>query len=269
MFFMCLSLGMAGMFASCTSDSNEPDTNGKKGLLTLDLCSGVDFAETRAVDEASYQVYDDYNVTITNPKGKTEFSGTYSTLQSRMPMELDLGSYTIEASYGQDLAASRDNFKVEGENTFSIVAGQTVSTSVTCSPTCGKVSAVFDSQMATYYSQYYLAFSGTKAMGSNSAAWGAEDSAPYYISLEPAGETVTYTISLLAKDDYATQLDDGTKVTEGVVTGTFKLQRNKAYKLNISPNYTPSSEGGLSIVIVIDEGTNDKTINIEVPITWI
>ena len=89
------------------------------------------------------------------------------------------------------------------------------------------------------------------------------------MALDAAGETVTYTIHLNAKEDYATKLADGTKSTEAEVTGSFQLQRNKAYKLRVKPNYTPSTEGGLSIIIVIDESTNDKPINIEVPVTWI
>lgn len=269
-FFVCLSLGMAGMLASCSSDTTEPSTGGKKGTLTLDLTSGVNFeAGTRAVNESSYQNYDNYTVNVTAQGGSSKFSGTFAELRDRMPMELDLGSYTITASYGAEHAASRDEFLVEGESTFSIEAGKDITANVTCEPTCGKLSVQFDATMATYYSEYFVNFSGSAAMGTGSAAWGSEDTAPYYVALNPGGETLTYTIHLKAKDDYATQLADGSKAVEGEVTGTFTLERNKAYKLSISPNYTPSTEGGLSIQITIDETTNDKQIDIEVPISWI
>ena len=268
--FVCLSLGMAGMLASCSSDTAELSTCGKKGTLTLDLNSGVKFeAGTRAVDESSYQNYDNYTVNVADSRGNSKFSGTYAQLRDRMPMELDLGSYTITASYGAEHAASREEFMVTGQSTFSIEAGKDITANVTCVPTCGKLSVQFDASMATYYSQYYVNFSGSAAMGTGNAAWNSEDTAPYYVTLDPSGETLTYTIHLTAKEDYATQLADGTKKTDGEVTGTFTLERNKAYKLKISPNYTPSTEGGLSIQITIDETTNDKQIDIEVPISWI
>ena len=52
-------------------------------------------------------------------------------------------------------------------------------------------------------------------------------------------------------------------------SGTFKLERNKAYKLHVSPKYTATGNGQLGISITIDERTNDIEIPIEVPITWI
>ena len=62
---------------------------------------------------------------------------------------------------------------------------------------------------------------------------------------------------------------DGQKVVNAVAEGSFTLARNETKKLTVAPSYTPSSEGGLKIVVTIDDSTNDKTINIEVPVTWI
>ena len=45
--------------------------------------------------------------------------------------------------------------------------------------------------------------------------------------------------------------------------------RNKGYKMNINPSYTPSEGGSVSIEITIDESTNDKPVDIEVPVDWI
>lgn len=273
-FFMCLSLGCAGLLSSCSFENNfdaevAEQAAGQKGKVTFDLASSVEFVTgTRAVDESSYQNFDNYTVNIIDGRGNSKFSGTYATLQTRLPLELDLGSYSVTASYGTEFAASRDGFKVEGSNTFTISAANTVTSTVNCTPTAGKVLVAFDASMATYYDTYSVDFSGTAALGSSVAHWGKDDTAPYYLALNESGETVTYTIYLTAKTDYAT-LQEGNKVTDATATGSFTLQRNTAKKLTIRPNYTPSTEGGLAITVTIDDSTNDKPIDIEVPVSWI
>lgn len=271
--FMCLPLGLAALLASCSFDnqleSEEEVTTSQKGKLTLDLTSGVEFKlGSRTVDESSYQTFDNYNVEITDKNGNSKFSGTFATLQTRLPLELDLGSYDITASYGNEYAASRDGFKVVGSNTFTISAAKTVTTTVNCTPTAGKVLVAFDAAMATYYDTYSVTFGGTTALGTSVATWAKADTEPYYLLLDEAGETVTYTIHLTAKTDYATS-QDGEKKTEATATGTFTLERNKAKKLTIKPNYTPTTDGGLAITVTIDDSTNDHTVDVEVPVTWI
>lgn len=267
-FLLILALTAMGL-GSCAKQESGPE-GAKTGKLTMELVSGVKFETgTRSVDETSYNTLDNYSVKITNAKGDEKFSGNYSSLLQRLPMELELGSYTIDAWYGTEEPVSRNTFYVTGESTFTIKPDKTVQASVTCLPTCGKVSVSFDSAMSTYYSAYSVEFAGAKALGSSTFSWAQADSSPYYVKLEKSGETLSYSIQLKAKDEYATKLADGSKQTDAQVNGTFTLARNKAYKLNIKPNYTPMTEGGLSIVISIDDSTNDHPVNIEVPVSWI
>jgi hypothetical protein len=39
--------------------------------------------------------------------------------------------------------------------------------------------------------------------------------------------------------------------------------------MNISPVYTPTGSGDLSIEVTIDDTTEDKEVDIEVPVTWV
>ena len=82
--------------------------------------------------------------------------------------------------------------------------------------------------------------------------------------LKEGGETVSFTISVTPKEEYVNNQQQGT-----TKTGTFKLDRNKGYKMNISANYTPTAVGKVDISITIDESTNDKPVDIEVPIEWV
>lgn len=272
---LCMGLSAMSLFTSCNSGERDfglgqPEGPKEKGTLILNLNAETSFEQqTRAVNEDAFRNTDNYNVKITDSKGNIKFNDTFATLKTRLPMDFDLGSYTISASYGKEFAASRDNFLSTGSETFTI--GKTpVETTVKCTPTAGKLSVEFDASMDLYCDTYSVDFTGTSKLGTTAAHWGKGESAPYYLTLneDEGGETVNYTIYLTAKADYA-GLNGKEKVTDATATGNFKLERNKWKKLIVKANYTPSTEGGLKIVIEFDERTNDKPINIEVPVTWI
>jgi hypothetical protein len=89
------------------------------------------------------------------------------------------------------------------------------------------------------------------------------DSEPWYVKLNEGGERITFTITTTPKDEYINNAQQG-----DTKTGTFTLDRNKGYKMNISANYTPTNLGNLSIKITVDESTNDIPVDIEIPIEW-
>lgn len=272
----CLALGLAGMISACTSersiDEQFPSQQAKeKGTLSLSLTSGTNFdVQTRALNEDNYRNVANYTVQLINSSNNNvllECKG--SELSTNLPKELEIGSYEVKAFFGTEYASSRNDFRVEGSSTFTIKANENTDVTVDCLPTCGKISVAFDSDMATYYDDYNVAFSGTAALGSGSIAWAKADTEPWYVLLNESGETVNYTVNVTVKDDYAHVDANGNKQTSGTATGTFTLQRNRAHKLTITPNYTPTTEGGLSIKITIDESTSDKPVTIEVPVSWI
>ena len=273
----CLSLGLAGMFVACTSERSideqlPKDTNTtEKGRLTLNLTADAAFpSQTRALNEANYRNTANYTVQLINSANQAVLVNCKgSELSSNLPKELEIGSYEVKAFYGTEYPYSRDDFRVEGSKAFTIKAKDETTVTVECLPTCGKISVDFDSDMATYYSDYSVSYTGTAAMGSNSITWAKADTEPWYVKLNESAETITYTVNVTAKDDYAHVDANGNKQTTGTATGTFTLQRNRAHKLSIKPNYTATTEGGLSITITIDESTNDKPITITVPVSWI
>ena len=273
---LVLVLGTAMPFAlaSCSSEREfdlTPAGGKSQGSLILNLEAKAGFeSQTRAVNEASYKNTANYNVKIINESNDNILVDCKaSELSTYLPKTVDIGTYTIQATYGKEQAASRDQFYMYGTSTVRVNAKEEKTVNVTCSPTCGKVSVLFDSEMATYYEDYNVTFGGTQALGSNTFAWAKADTEPWYIKLNEGGETVNYTISLTAKEDYMHKGADGSSLTTGVATGSFKLERNKAHKLSIKPNYTPTTNGGMSLSITIDESTNDHEITWDVPVTWI
>ena len=114
--------------------------------------------------------------------------------------------------------------------------------------------------MADYFSDYNVQFKGTNALGTNAIAWMKSDTEPWYVKLEENGETITFTINATAKEEYS---------SNGTWSGTFILQRNKAYKVNVKPSPIAPGTGNIDLEISIDQTTNDIEKDIEVPVTWI
>lgn len=254
-------------FASCSQDPAEgPGVDGKQGVLMLSLNGKTNFVTTRALNEADYNNVDNYTVVVTDKDGIEQLNCKGSELPYKMPLTMSIGSYSVKAFYGNETAASRNEFYVEGTSTGTIKADQRESISVLCTPTCGRIIVNFNTDMATYFSDYTVSFSGTQALGSETLAWLKDDVEPWYVKLNEGGETVSFTITTVTKDEY---VNSGNKEQTATKTGTFRLERNKGYKMNINPSYTPSEEGSVGIEITIDESTNDKPVDIEVPVDWI
>jgi hypothetical protein len=267
------------LFASCTSGEQDldlaPDAQDvqKAGAIVLSLNADARFSEqTRAVTEADYRNTSNYTVQVYNNDKPAELlvNCKYSELDNNMPSSFDPGTYTVKAFYGTEHNYSRNDFYVEGiKNNVTVTAGNSTIVTMNCTPTCGKLSVQFDSEMATYYDSYDVSFTQAQALNGSAISWTATDTEPWYVKLAAEGETLRYTINLTAKDEYAYTDAQGNKKTTGTVTKEFNLQRNRAYKLKIKPDYTAMTEGGLSVIIEFDEDTNPIDIPVVVPVDWL
>lgn len=275
-FLVCIGVSAMSLFTSCMSDEHDFDLNpasqgeANTGQLVLSLSADTRFADqtTRALSEDNYRNTNNYTVQLLKAEEVLlECKG--SEIAEKLPKELNPGDYVVKAFYGQEENYSRDRFYVEGSREFNIAKGATSTVSVTCQPTCGKLSVVFDNEMATYYDNYNVQYSGAAAFSGNTIAWLKNDTEPYYVKLNANGETLTYTVNLTVKEEYAHSDANGNKQTSGTVTGTFTLKRNQAHRLTVKPNYIPTADGGLSLTIVIDDSVNEISKTIEVPVEWI
>lgn len=266
-----VALVLGAMLGACTqiSDFENPVEKEQgqeqmqgQGLLSLSLYGGADFT-TRALQESSYKNVDNYTVVVVDKDGVEKMNCKGSEVASKMPLTMSIGSYAVKAFYGTELPASRDAFYVYGEVKGSIKADQEESVNVVCTPTCGRITVNFDDAMSTYYSDYYVTFTGTQALGTETISWLKSDSEPWYVKLNEGGERISFTITTTVKDEYVNNEQQG-----NTKTGTFTLERNKGYKMNISANYTPTDIGSIELNVTIDESTNDKPVDIEIPIEW-
>lgn len=255
------ALLLGGVLMSCSSESEVVPSNTGKLKVSVEAPSG--FA-TRSVSEDDYRVAANYTVEVKDNEGnvKETFKGN-----SNETLELPIGTYTVTASYGKEENASRNTFLCTGSTPVNIGSSTDESVTVVCSPTCGKAAVKFDAKMADYYNDYYVEYS-TPALGSQKVTWAKTDSEPWYLKVGEQGDDVVATIHLTPKDEYLTDEQKTAGYSEGVVTQTYNLKRNKAWTMNIKPNYT-TSVGELGISITIDDSTNDQEVPIIVPAEWI
>lgn len=267
----CMGLSAIALLTSCNEREFEFPSEGsketEKGTLVLNLNASTNFDQTRAVNEETYANTANYDVRVINTSNDNVIlECKASQLSANFPKTVDIGSYRVEASYGTEKDASRDVFFMYGDAVATVKSKEEKAITVDCTPTCGKISVVFDSEMSTYYTDYSVTFGGTKKLGAKTIAWSKNDTEPWYVALDKDPETVTYTVNLTTKDEY---LPQGSNTNTGTATGTFTLERNKAHKLTILPNYIPTTDGGMRLTITIDDSTNDKEITWEVPVTWL
>lgn len=263
-----LALILTTSLFSCSQDADlEGQSEIGQGQLMLSLDSNTDFIDaTRAVVESNYENVDNYTVVVVDKSGNEKLNCKGSEIKSKMPLTMGIGGFTVKAFYGKEEAASRDNFYVLGEYSGTIKAEQKENITVTCTPTCGRITVNFGEDMATYFADFNVTFTGTEALGSKTIAWLKDDTEPWYVKLkENSSENINFTITTNTKDEYIS----GDKEQVTTKSGSFSLSRNKAYKMNINPSYNPSTSGEISIEVTIDESTNDIPVDIEVPVTWL
>lgn len=248
----CLSL------ASCQQEElgGAPVAKGT-GTIRLDLNAQPGFAsgsQTKAVDEEAYRDKNGYTVQIlSNESVKGEY--LFKDLPASIPLEN--GPYKLKAFYGKEQTASRNEFYVYGETAFGVNGDTDKPVSVTCEPTCARVRVNFDEKMATYFNDYKVVYDTKALNGASTATWAKDDTEPWYLKVDKAGETVKATITLMPKEAYETKT--------ATIVQTKTLRPNQGWTLTVKPNY---NHGQLGLVITIDETTDDKPIDIIIPPNW-
>ena len=245
------------LLCACSAEEEAALAADGKGFVKIGLSADTAFgAATKAVDESAYKNVDDYTVQIWKAGAQVGEDYTYGDIEGT-PIELpETGTYTVKAFMGEDVAASRTSLYVVGSDDVTINGNQAENVSIACKPTSAKVTVAFDETMKDYFDNYYVSFK-TVALGDAIFPWEKDDKDPVYLKVG-TNESVKATIHLTKKD--------GVKVESTEIEKTYTLSPNTAKTINIKPTL---SQGSLGIEITIDDTTNDKEIDIEVPSDWV
>ena len=260
----CAMLAMGALTVSCSSEDEAVESVAQgEGAVKISLNTGTDF-QSRAITESDYTNLANYTVQILKDgKVVQDLDGNLCEWKgNEIPDELiklsangyQVLAFTGEAYKGED--ATTAGMYVEGSTTFNVGNNQVESVAVTCTPQCARVTVNFDAKMAEYFNDYYVVFTGTKALGEGTYTWEKDKNAdPVYMAVSGT-EKLTATIRLVDKEN---------KIADDIEK-TYEVSPGKAWKLNI----VPSVQGGqLGITIEIDGKTDDYPIDIEIPSDWL
>lgn len=254
---VCAMAGL-GFFSSCTSES-DPAIEPGEGGITLALTAETNFQSTKAVNEADYgknvdnytvQIYKDGSSTPIVNETLAEFKAEVEKDEKKR-YRLSNGAYTLKAFYGEDKEVSTTSMYVYGEKAFS-VNNDFNSVEVACKPACARVKVVFDSSMATYFSDYFVVFE-TNALSPASFTWKKDQTDPAYLKVGDK-ESVKATINLTT-----------TAGKSSTVAKTYELSPATAKLIKVKPVV---KSGNIGIEIDIDESTNDIPVDIVIPSDW-
>lgn len=257
----CLCALAVGVLAGCSAEVDDLQLADGMGAVKLSITADTGFdTMTKAITEADYTNLANYTVQILDGNNRVvegcEWAGNALPGEDEL-IELDNGNYTLLAFTGEDykgIGATTEGMYVEGKKAFNI-NGASTSVSAVCTPQCARMTVVFDAKMADYFSNYYVTFSGTTALGQTTHTWAKGATDPVYMAVTGT-ETITATINLVDKENkIATPLKK-----------TYEVSAAKAVKMNIAP----AVKGGtVGISISIDDSTNDIPVDIEIPSNWL
>lgn len=243
-----------GLFASCSSDTEELLNESGTGFVSFSIQANAGFQTTRAIDENDYENVDNYTVQIW--EGEDLFN-EYTPGNIPSSLKLDAGTYIVKAFSGEDLTASTEYMYVAGESEVTVAAGESKTAKIVCTPACAKVTIDFDKEMDTYFKDYSVSLQ-TKALNTSTYIWEKENTDPVYLKVEDK-ESVSMKINLTNKE--------GKTITQDY---SYSLSPKQAFTLHVKPQVKEPGDTGLGIVIEIDEGTNEPTeIEIDIPSNWI
>ncbi|MDO5569918.1 MAG: DUF4493 domain-containing protein [Bacteroidales bacterium] len=244
-----------GIFCySLTGCQQEIDeANYGQGKFMLDLRTDVTFKETtKSIDQSLYQNINNYTVQLLKGVNvvKTFVYGDMPLLN-----DLDAGSYTIKAYYGDNVGAGYDKLYVEGSQDFTLANAETKQIGFTCVPANVKVNVMYTDDFSTYFNDCAVDFktsSLTTAFRMNMSDFSKD----LYLKAGKTSENLNLSIILTDKL--------GNLLTP--VTAQLSIKARDFLTITLKPNVTDVVGGAISgITITVNSNTVDEDINITIP----
>lgn len=250
-YYGLLSLLCAGL-VSCAKDEAQSSLKGRIDVrVNTDQSLSDDVS--RAAGEVTEPDLKDFALTIASADG--EVSNSWDSFEKFEPVFVEVGTYTVTASYGEAESEGFDALSYLGSTNVEVRKDETAEAAVTCTINKAKVSVAYTDDFKKYFSSYSAYISSSKG---NKVTYAADETRGAYfvpgdlsLFLELTRQGISQKITLNPKN-FTAEVKHEYRLTMDVDASTASL--------NIIFNDNPASEENVSINI------SDEALNAAPPV---
>lgn len=250
-YYGLLSLLCAGL-VSCAKDEAQSSLKGRIDVrVNTDQSLSDDVS--RAAGEVTEPDLKDFALTIASADG--EVSNSWDSFEKFEPVFVEVGTYTVTASYGEAESEGFDALSYLGSTNVEVRKDETAEAAVTCTINKAKVSVAYTDDFKKYFSSYSAYVSSSKG---NKVTYAADETRGAYfvpgdlsLFLELTRQGISQKITLNPKN-FTAEVKHEYRLTMDVDASTASL--------NIIFNDNPVSEENVSINI------SDEALNAAPPV---
>lgn len=250
-YYGLLSLLCAGL-VSCAKDEAQSSLKGRIDVrVNTDQSLSDDVS--RAAGEVTEPDLKDFALTIASADG--EVSNSWDSFEKFEPVFVEVGTYTVTASYGEAESEGFDALSYLGSTNVEVRKDETAEAAVICTINKAKVSVAYTDDFKKYFSSYSAYVSSSKG---NKVTYAADETRGAYfvpgdlsLFLELTRQGISQKITLNPKN-FTAEVKHEYRLTMDVDASTASL--------NIIFNDNPASEENVSINI------SDEALNAAPPV---
>ncbi len=250
-YYGLLSLLCAGL-VSCAKDEAQSSLKGRIDVR-VNTDQSLSDEVSRATGEVTEPDLKDFALTIASADG--EVSNSWDSFEKFEPVFVEVGTYTVTASYGEAESEGFDALSYLGSTNVEVRKDETAEAAVTCTINKAKVSVAYTDDFKKYFSSYSAYVSSSKG---NKVTYTADETRGAYfvpgdlsLFLELTRQGISQKITLNPKN-FTAEVKHEYRLTMDVDASTASL--------NIIFNDNPASEENVSINI------SDEALNAAPPV---
>lgn len=250
-YYGLLSLLCAGL-VSCAKDEAQSSLKGRIDVR-VNTDQSLSDEVSRAAGEVTEPDLKDFALTIVSVDG--EVSNSWDSFEKFEPVFVEVGTYTVTASYGEAESEGFDALSYLGSTNVEVRKDETVEAAVTCTINKAKVSVSYTDDFKKYFSSYSAYVSSSKG---NKVTYAADETRGAYfvpgdlgLFLEVTRQGISQKITLNPKN-FTAEVKHEYRLTMDVDASTASLK--------IVFNDNPASEQNVSINI------SDEALNAAPPV---
>lgn len=250
-YYGLLSLLCAGL-VSCAKDEAQSSLKGRIDVR-VNTDQSLSDEMSRAAGEVTEPDLNDFALTIASADG--EVSNSWDSFEKFEPVFVEVGTYTVTASYGEAESEGFDALSYLGSTNVEVRKDETVEAAVTCTINKAKVSVSYTDNFKKYFSSYSAYVSSSKG---NKVTYTADETRGAYfvpgdlgLFLEVTRQGISQKITLNPKN-FTAEVKHEYRLTMDVDASTASLK--------IVFNDNPASEQNVSINI------SDEALNAAPPV---